>query len=260
MTDEEGNEVWERTYDIRDWDCVHGIVGTDDGGFIIAGETRARDEKACVYLLAVDLSGKLLWDRTFAVADEDSAAFVVANGEDFLVGGWSLEDHSCNPCLLGIGGGGVLLWQTTYGDLHWRGFGKGWYWPSCVVPDGEGGFVLSGEVEPPESWVGGNVYVLKVDGHGGKIWESSWEPDGYAQIEGIERAGDGFVVAGHLGWDGKQIYLARFREIVSEPILESGLLAAICLMAARALRLIRGVRRRLGRVIQAFPQAGSTAR
>jgi len=67
-TDANGDSVWLMTYCGAGWANGYAVVETDDGGFLVAGET-ADD----IYLIKVNTAGDSLWTRTYGGDDIDAA-------------------------------------------------------------------------------------------------------------------------------------------------------------------------------------------
>ncbi|MGB3340865.1 MAG: hypothetical protein WBB37_05235 [bacterium] len=67
-TDANGDSVWLKTYCGAGWANGYAVVETDDGGFIIGGETV--DD---IYLIKVNAAGDSLWTRTYGGDDIDAA-------------------------------------------------------------------------------------------------------------------------------------------------------------------------------------------
>jgi len=200
--------VWERRYGGSRYDCGRCIVGTDDGGFMIAGYTRSFGAGGFdVYLLRIDSAGNKLWEKTYGDGDNQEASGIVPSGDGgFVVAGWTQPADGAEMALylIRVDEDGDALWERRYE-------GNTSYWAGCIVESGDGGFMVGGYTGPPG---GSDVYLLKIDGNGNKVWEKTYGGAGDDTAHCIIQSGDGgFVVGGistSFGRDGsKDAYLLR---------------------------------------------------
>ena len=95
----------------------------------------------------------------------------------------------------------VLVWEKTYGGSESdQAFD--------IVETGDGGFIVAACIlsfEPP-----GDVYLLKIDGDGSKLWEKAYGGTEYDEGSSIVQSGDReFIVAGSRAGD---VYLLKISE------------------------------------------------
>ncbi|GFP33928.1 hypothetical protein HKBW3S42_02267, partial [Candidatus Hakubella thermalkaliphila] len=81
--------LWQKTYGGKDLDWAFSIQQTKDGGYIVAGVTRsfgAGEED--FYILKLDPTGKVLWEKTYGGKDWDWA-FSIQQTQDggYIVAG-----------------------------------------------------------------------------------------------------------------------------------------------------------------------------
>jgi len=77
-TDVFGNIEWENSYGRNGYDVGNSIALTNDDGYIIAGSTNSqRYESGDVYLMKVDQTGEMIWERTFGGRGNDYANSVI---------------------------------------------------------------------------------------------------------------------------------------------------------------------------------------
>ncbi len=116
--DENGNEIWNRTYGGRDIDDARCVALTSDGGYIIAGATMSYGNGwDDVYIIKVDEEGKIEWEKTFGGEDFESAEAIVETNDGYIIAGAtaSFDVGMFDGLLLKIDKNGNLIWYKTFG-------------------------------------------------------------------------------------------------------------------------------------------------
>ncbi len=117
--DSAGNELWQRTYGGSDDDVGTDAVMTPDGGFIIVGYTytftHGSDD---IFVVRIDSSGNLLWQRNFGGGGIDEAMSIVRRGDAYLVGGVteSYGSGRRDAYIIAVDEQGNTLGQYTFGS------------------------------------------------------------------------------------------------------------------------------------------------
>jgi len=126
----DGNLIWEKNFGGSEIDEARAITATNDGNFIIVGDTRSTDKNvsenngaADVWVLKISAEGDLLWEKTIGGSSFDIARAVSKTQDNgFLIVGSSrsldngFENKGQNDALiLKIDANGNLLWQKTIG-------------------------------------------------------------------------------------------------------------------------------------------------
>lgn len=164
-TDNEGNIIWEKTYGGKQDDQGNSIKQTTDGGFILAGSkyTSVYTTKFDIWLVKIDVSGEIIWEKTYG-GDGDDYAWSVQQTSDggyiicgeYYVGGVNEFDIF----LLKTDSNGEVLWERIFNHiLHDRG------WSVLQTPDG--GYIVAGD-----TFTGPNVdgILIKTDSNGDTQW------------------------------------------------------------------------------------------
>lgn len=125
-----GNLIFEKSFGGSEIDEARAIAATNDGNFIIVGDTRSNDNDvsinngaADVWVTKVSTEGVLIWEKTIGGSNFDVARSVTKTNDDgFLIAGSSrsldngFENKGQNDALiLKIDKNGKLLWQKTIG-------------------------------------------------------------------------------------------------------------------------------------------------
>jgi hypothetical protein len=91
MTDANGDSLWAEAFGGAGDDIAWAAAPTSDGGFVLVGETDSYGAgQKDVYLIKLDNSGSLLWQRTFGGPLGDAGYSVAPlSGGGFIVAGWT---------------------------------------------------------------------------------------------------------------------------------------------------------------------------
>jgi len=160
-------KTWQKTYGGTGFDGAQYIQQTSDGGYIAVGWTDSFGSGGYDgYLLKLDGSGNLKWQKTFGGNQEDwfNCVRQTSDGGYIAVGGtYSYGQGLADVYVVKLDANGELTWEETYGG---DGFDEGY----CIGQTADGGFVIVGE---SNSFVSGpvDVYVLKLDADGNLEWQ-----------------------------------------------------------------------------------------
>lgn len=90
-TDTIGNVLWSKTFGGTNNDRAYSVEQTDDGGFIIAGETESFGAgNVDAYLLKTDSNGTLMWSKTYGGNDWDAARSIQQTDDGgYIITGFS---------------------------------------------------------------------------------------------------------------------------------------------------------------------------
>ena len=129
-----GGLIWEKNFGGREIDEARGIVKSDDGNFIIAGDTRSSDADvtnqkggADVWVIKINTDGALLWKKNYGGSGFDvSRSISKTKNNQFVVAGSSRSsdiDVNINQgqndlWVLKIDDNGQLLWQKSVGGTE----------------------------------------------------------------------------------------------------------------------------------------------
>ncbi|AZJ34174.1 hypothetical protein [Tenacibaculum singaporense] len=129
-TDKSGDLLWEKSFGGTEIDEARAITKTNDGNFIIVGDTRSSNKDisqnnggADVWAIKITSQGKLLWQKNYGGSSFDVGRSIkkTLNG-DFLISGSSrsADNNFTNKgqndaLIMKIDTNGNLLWQKTIG-------------------------------------------------------------------------------------------------------------------------------------------------
>ena len=104
--DRNGDKVWEKVFGNESLHEANDIVQTVDGGFLIVGQSYAKEDGyGDLYLLKIDNNGAYVWDRTYGgfATDVANAVVAVKNGGFVITGGLD-----ANICVMRVDEKGAL--------------------------------------------------------------------------------------------------------------------------------------------------------
>jgi hypothetical protein len=208
-TDAAGTELWSHTFGGSEWDRGRSVQETNDGGYIIAGETYSFGAGSYdVYLIKTDSSGSEQWNRTFggssldsgySVQQTDDAGYIIT-GHTYSFGAGSYDTYVIKTDALGN-----ELWSGTYGGI---GSERGY----SVQQSLDGGFIITGYTD---SFGAGNldVYVIKTDAFGNEQWTQTYGGSNGDWGESVQQTIDeGYIITGStssFGAGGFDCYLVK---------------------------------------------------
>ncbi len=219
--DAEGNLSWSKTYGGTKDDRGQSVIQTADGGYAIVGYAMSDDGDGSNnegfhdnWILRLDGSGNILWEKSFGFSGHDHSYDVVETADagfffaGFLdvtsSGGAGNEGKGSYLTRHGVG----EFWGTKLdasGNLEWRRYFGGTNNDRAygVVQADDGGFVLAGASEsddfditsPKGSY---DFWMLKVSDQGELLWQRSFGGTGIDKAYDISKTLDGgYVVAGN---------------------------------------------------------------
>jgi hypothetical protein len=210
-----GDTVWTKVYGGTLDDYAASIVATPDGGYAVAGSTQSNDGDvhgnhggSDIWVLKLDASGDTLWTKTYGgSADEGNGYTVTTSDGGYAVAGYTNsndgdahDNHGSHDMwLIKLNKDGALMWSQTYG-------GSNLDETRSIAATPDGGFVLAGLTASNDkdvtgfhipTIVGFDMWVIKVDGNGNKIWAHAYGGTTDDVAISITAAAGGYVVAGY---------------------------------------------------------------
>lgn len=132
-TDNIGNLLWEKTYGTEYQDEFKKIILANDGGYLIAGYrsgvsagTNSQAITSDFWVIKINESGDLVWERNFGESRSESIVDVVATNDGYLLLGNSDSPNfasagyrgQIDPILLKINNSGQELWTRRWGGAQ----------------------------------------------------------------------------------------------------------------------------------------------
>ena len=201
---QEGDKVWSKTYGGSEDDRATNMTKTSDGGYILCGYSRSNDGDVTgnsgfqdYWLLKIDSSGNLQWQKSFGFSGSDQAFKVFETvegnffatgfldvtasgglGNDFTNGGQPVS-NTRNP-QHGVGEyWGILM--DSQGNKIWRRYFGGTNNDRSydTLQTADGGFLLVGASESSDFDITDakgsyDLWIVRLTATGDKLWTKSF--------------------------------------------------------------------------------------
>ena len=158
-TDNNGIELWNRTFGGDDNDRAYSVQQTSDGGFILAGVTRSLHWYDC-WLVKTDNEGVEMWNRTIGPNEDNSPHSILQTPDGgYLIAGktGSSGTGSYDMWLVSTDPDGYVQWELTFGGTGQDDVARS----VLLAPDG--GLVVAGD----KDWFteqGTDFWLIKLGG------------------------------------------------------------------------------------------------
>jgi hypothetical protein len=194
--DSNGIVVWDKVFgasrvvpsQVSVQEGVSCIAKSSMGGFGIAGlgffDKPLEQEK---YLIYLDYSGNMVWNRTFGPPEAHTDFGLAAHSD----GGFVMV---CGRQIYRINHNGDIVWEKTFGKSNRDSLNE-------IIESGDGGYIVVGYKD-----IGRRAYLLKINEDGDKIWEEEYGDPNTEAISIAPAQDSGFLVQANRR---NQIYLIR---------------------------------------------------
>lgn len=187
--------MWSQTYGGTNGDNAEAIVQTGDGGYALAGRTESfsDDNSTLCWLVKVDSSGNMEWNRTYGGQETISSSATVFDMVQTNDGRYALtcqirktfgEETESGFWLIKVDSSGNMEWNQTY----W-----GQNAPHSLIQTADGGYAI----------VGDGFSFVKTDSLGNIMWIESYGGGGPDYARSLVQTIDGgYVLLGEKfpGW------------------------------------------------------------
>ncbi len=194
--DRDGNKIWEKTFGGNKDDIAFALQVLNDGSIVVAGVTLSYGTGGGdVYVLKLDKEGNKIWDKTFGGDDNDGATDLQVLSDGSLLVSGETQSYGAGEAdvyVLKLDKDGNKIWDKTFGGRHDD-------WANALKVLDDGSIVIAG-LTYSYGVGGGDVYVLKLDENGNKVWGKTFGGSQIDEANALQVLEDGsIVVAGYTG-------------------------------------------------------------
>ena len=187
------NVHWSRTFGGRYDDFANSVQHTNDGGYIIVGDTESYGENGVnVWLIKTDSNGYKEWSKTYGGKYDDHGYSVQqTNDSGYIISGSTfVAGHGTAMYLIKTDADGNEEWDQKILD---KKVGN-----SFVCDKNNNGYIIAGSIY----YNGYNACVMKTDANGYEEWNWTSKKSGHDVAYSIEHADGGYIITGYLTNEG----------------------------------------------------------
>jgi hypothetical protein len=213
--------IWQKFYGGGQSDKALTMDKTTDGGCIVAGSTNSINGDVTVFkgredvwIIKLDSTGKIEWQKTYggSLDDEARAVLQTKDGGYIFTGATKSNDGDVNGnhmvgapdvWVVKLDGQGNMQWQKTYGGTSWD---EG----NSIQQTNDGGYVVAASCKSKDGDAAGyidgtrnnylgrpNFWIIKLNITGNIQWQKNYGGSGDDTPYSIEPTNDGgYIVAG----------------------------------------------------------------
>ena len=184
-TNSSGAIQWQKNFTENGQNYFYSIEKTQDGGFVLAGNSNAgmSAPNVSTYIVKVDSTGNLLWSKIID-AYIQSEVFCIKETSDngFIMTGYENDSlYGSKLMMIKIDSASNLIWANAYGaPVQSKEFGFD------VVETNDGGYVAIGTTG---SYGAGDddIYIVKADVNGNFVWGKTFGGVNYDYGYGVSK-------------------------------------------------------------------------
>jgi uncharacterized repeat protein (TIGR02543 family) len=188
-----GEVDWQKTYGGTANDTAYSIKETNDGGYIVAGETLSSGAGDYdVWILKLSQTGTIEWQKTYGESNEDYALSIEQTSDGgYITAGVtsSFGTGAENAWVLKLSAEGDIEWQKAYG-------GSNSDYARFITQTNDGGYIICGETfsfgdGSDDGW------ILKLSASGDIEWQRIYGGSAQDWFLTVQQTSDGgYIVCG----------------------------------------------------------------
>lgn len=208
-TNSQGDTLWTKTYGGVNADIAYSVQQTNDGGFIIAGQTASYGVGSNdIWLIKTNSLGSIIWTQTYGGIGNDRVASIKQTPDGgYIISGTtnSFGGAYDNVYIIKTNSSGVVQWETTWDRPDANNDDRG----GEIQLTSDGGYIMVGH---SYNYNGGGIKVtlLKLDSFGTIEW---WKAHG---IEVDQRGSSvlqtddgGYIFSAYTGLANSDFWLVK---------------------------------------------------
>jgi len=207
--DSSGNLQWDKHYGSRQTDICESIIQTSDGGYIAAGQSWLNIIDGNVYIIKLDSSGNKQWDKSIGGGLEDGAYDIRQTSDNgYVIAGYTRSngDGSYDVYVIKTDSNGNVKWTSSFGGNNDD--------QAYSIVQQRDGYVVTGHSKSKNVLANSDVYVIKLDLEGKKVWEKFFgASDTIEESRSIQNTRDGgYIIVGKTNqytYGANDVYLLK---------------------------------------------------
>ncbi len=197
--DPDGNVQWQKAYGGGAADCAYSVQETSDEGYIVAGVGSFGTGGDAFWVLKLDLTGEVQWQKAYGGNGQESACFIQETTEEGYILAGTTESfgaglRNCDFWVLKLAPTGSIQWQKVYG-------GSGDDRLYSVEETAGGGYIIAGTTDSFGTGINDyDFWVLKLGAEGDVRWQKTYGGGGNDYAYSVRQTFDGgYIIAGETG-------------------------------------------------------------
>lgn len=202
-TDEQGNELWYKTYGGTNWEFGISAQQTTDGGYILCGAYSGFGNDSLA-LIKTDPNGNVIWNKRYSgTVDRDVGQFVQQTSDGgFIAVGFTGPSFSEHIYMVKTDINGNEQWSKVHLSL-------GREFAVAVKQTSDGGYVMVGETNS-KGFGGKDMYLVKTNSTGDTTWTKTYGTSSNEIGRSIYITSDnGFILLGYEDSLEGDLYLVK---------------------------------------------------
>jgi hypothetical protein len=186
---ESGNLMLQKDIVIKDFNHINGIVEMDDYLFI-CGSAGYVNRSSDVILVKTKNNGDTMWVKNYGGKKYDCGYNIIKTKDHKLLicGIYSISDVTGNIYLIKVNSNGDTIWTKKYNETANES-------PAHLLETQNGDYLITGSSDNVNSGI--QIYFLKVDRNGNKIWDKRIGPANRRGGSTIELSNGDLVTCGN---------------------------------------------------------------
>jgi hypothetical protein len=185
-----GDTVWSKILNKSETDFIYNICETRDGNYFLIGSAKTGNNEQ-MFLLKMDPAGKEVFYKTYPSDKCRKGSLIIKDNESgyIIAGERVVSKDKVSKALFKIDETGSVIW-TSNNKKEKR------ITLTCIKKTRDGGTLLAGAAGDQSSMT--DLYLSKIDAQGKFLWDKTFPGDGYSLLNGIEEAGNGYMLLGSM--------------------------------------------------------------
>lgn len=192
------SDVWTVNYG-RGKEMAKSLVVTDDGGYVIAGDTGSFDAgQNDFWLVKVDSNGNMVWNKTYGGSRYESVRALIKTADDGFVLAGSTRSFGAGSedfWVVKTDSSGNHEWNQTYGE-------PGDQYATSIIETSDGGYAIGGCCDQSfdDPFGDTDFWVVKTNPYGVMEWNKTFSDSSLNSCSDlVETSEGGYLLVGNTG-------------------------------------------------------------